>query len=365
MQRVLQIIPTLDWAGGERQACLLATRLPRDQFEVHVCALKGPGPLADELREGDIPVTVVDQRSNLCLQAFWQFKEHLRQLRPELIHAWTTAANPLTQAAGEWCGLRRWIISQRCEPARQGCLARAFARLLRPGWQRIVVNNGDTRDACLRHGLPPESLHVVPHGVVLPEPPVTTRRQFLDQLGLPEEARVVGLVGRLSPEKRLKDAIWALDLLKVIRDDVYLLVIGDGPLRDQLRRFRDKVLIHDKIHFLGPRNDLAQLLPHFDLLWSTASSGGQSNAILEAMAAGVAVVATDISGTRELVISGTTGYLVAVGDRAGLAKYTERLLNRPALAAQLAAAARSRVARQFSVQKMVDRYAELYRQANA
>ena len=127
----------------------------------------------------------------------------------------------------------------------------------------------------------------------------------------------------------MKDAIWAADLLKVIRDDVHLLVIGDGPQRDRLRRYRDQVRIGDKVHFLGERGDVPRLLPHFDVLWSTSGYEGQSNVILEAMAAGVPVVATDIPGTRELVISDTTGYLVPVGDRAGFAKYTAPAAERP------------------------------------
>jgi glycosyltransferase involved in cell wall biosynthesis len=360
-QRILQIIPTLDWAGGEKQACLLAARLPRDEFDVHVCALRRAGPLAEEFRAGGVPLTLIDERGTLDLHAFWQLRTLMARLRPDLIHAWTSAVNPLTQVVGHLCGVRRWVINGRSDAGLNGWVRRNLDRALPPYSRSIVVSNGDAREVCTRLGVSQEDLHVIPHGVAVPDPPSSTRRQFLAQMGLPQEARVVGWVGRLAPEKRLKDAIWAADLLKVIRDDVYLLVIGEGPLRDQLRRFRDKVLIRDKVRFIGSRSDVAQLLPHFDLLWSSSSHGGQSNVILEAMAAGVPVVATDIPGTRELVLPGTTGYLVAVGDRAGLAKYSERLLNQPALAAQLAAAARRRVASQFSAHEMVERYAELYR----
>jgi glycosyltransferase involved in cell wall biosynthesis len=140
------------------------------------------------------------------------------------------------------------------------------------------------------------------------------------------------------------------------------LVIGDGPQRDRLRRFRDQCQILDKVHFLGERGDVPRILPHFDVLWSTSGYEGQSNVILEAMAAGVPVVATDIPGTRELVMPGVTGYLVPMGDRAALARWTEHLLSDPALAAQLADAARARVQSEFSVEKMIARHAELYRE---
>jgi glycosyltransferase involved in cell wall biosynthesis len=179
---------------------------------------------------------------------------------------------------------------------------------------------------------------------------------------LPENSRLIGLVGRLWPQKRVKDAIWAADLLKVIHDDVHLLVIGDGPQRDRLRRFRDQCHIRDKVHFRGERGDVPRLLPHFNVLWSTSGYEGQSNVILEALAAGVPVVATDIPGTRELVVSGTTGYLVPLGDRAAFARYTERLLNDASLAAQFAAAGRDRVQCEFSVEKMIERHVELYRE---
>ena len=108
---------------------------------------------------------------------------------------------------------------------------------------------------------------------------------------------------------------------------------------------------------------MPRLLPHFDVLWSTSAYEGQSNAIMEAMAAGVPVVATDIPGTRDLVVHGQTGYLVPVGEpcRAAVAKHSNHLLDDPDLAGRFGQAARQRMLDEFSVEKMVGRYADLYR----
>ncbi len=171
---------------------------------------------------------------------------------------------------------------------------------------------------------------------------------------------MIGLVGRLWPQKRVKDAIWAADLLKVIRDNVHLLIFGDGPHRSRLERFRDQVEIRDKAHFLGHRNDVPRFMPHFDVLWSTSGYEGQSNAILEAMAAGVPVVASDIPGNRDLVVPDQTGYLAAVGHRAGFARFTNQILNDAALARRLGRAGQERAWHEFSVAAMVGRYVELY-----
>ena len=185
---------------------------------------------------------------------------------------------------------------------------------------------------------------------------------MLAKLRLPERSRLVGVVGRLERRKRIKDAIWAADLLKVIRDDVHLLMIGDGPHRERLIRFRDQAVIRDKVHFLGPRGDVPQWLPHLDVLWSASACEGQSSAILEAMAAGVPVVATDIPGTRDLVVPEVTGVLVRLGHRAGLVQWTNHLLDHPELARRLGEAGRQRAMREFSADKMIRCYAELYRE---
>jgi len=361
-KRILQIIPTLDRAGAEKQLCLLAAGLPRDEFDVHVAALTRGGPLADELAASGVPLTVIGKRWKLDPVAYHRLKRHVAQLQPDLIHAWMFAANAYGFAVARACGVKNLVIGQRCVDPWKSRLQLAIDRAMARRCRCVVVNSEGVRDFYVRHGTQAEQIRVIPNAVAIPSPTNTTRSQLLAELELPENTRLIGLVGRLWPQKRVKDAIWAADLLKVIRDDVHLLIVGDGPQRDLLRRFRDLVRIRDKVHFLGARDDVPRMLPHFDLLWSTSGYEGQSNVILEAMAAGVPVVATDIPGTRELVVSGTTGYLVPVGDRAAFARYTERLLNDAALAARLSAAGRERVQTEFSVEKMVERHAELYRQ---
>jgi glycosyltransferase involved in cell wall biosynthesis len=137
--------------------------------------------------------------------------------------------------------------------------------------------------------------------------------------------------------------------------------------------FRDQCEIRDKVHFLGHHSDVPRLLPHFDLLWSPSAYEGQSNTIMEAMAAGVPVVASDIPGTRELVVDGETGFLVSTEGwppgattvnktvAAGLARHAVRILDDPDLALRLSEAARTRMRDAFSVETMVARYADLYR----
>jgi glycosyltransferase involved in cell wall biosynthesis len=171
---------------------------------------------------------------------------------------------------------------------------------------------------------------------------------------------MIGAVGRLWPQKRYKDLIWAAELLKVVRPDTHLVIIGEGPQRAMLQRWRHHLGIEDRVHLLGHRDDVLELLPHFTCFWLASAYEGLSNAVMEAMAAGVPVVASDIAGNRDLVADGQTGYLFAVGDRARIAQITLQILEDPGEAQRVATTARERIRTEFTVEKMVERHADLY-----
>jgi len=361
--RLLHVIPSLDRCGAEKQLTLLATHLPRDEFDVHVCALTRGGPLAADLRRAGIPVTVIGKRWKFDPRAFWRLRQYILQRKPDVVHTWLFAASSYGRMAAFSAGVKRVVAGERCVDRWKLGYELAIDRYLARRTNRIVVNSNSVRDFYVSKGLPLDKFVVVSNGVGLPMVPrPVTRDQLLAELDLPPEAKVIGAVGRLWPQKRIKDVIWATELLKRVRDDVHLLIVGDGPQRWRLTRYRDQVQIPDKVRFLGHRDDVPRLMEHFDCLWLASSYEGQSNAVMEAMAAGVPVVATDIPGNRDLVVPGETGYLVPVGDRAGLARWAQVLIDDSQKSRRFGQAGQKRMQECFSMERMVGRYVSLYRE---
>lgn len=359
---IIHIIPTLVRGGAEKQLVLLARGLPRDEFQVEVITLSADGPLRAELEAAAIPVTAIGKRWKIDPSAFARLTRELRRRQPALVHTWLFAANSYGRAAASRAGVPHIVAAERCVDRWKAWHELAIDRYLAKRSDRIVTNSTGVREFYAGHGVPAEKLVVIPNGVPPAAQSSVSRADLLAELGLPADARLIGAVGRLWPQKRVKDLIWAADVLKIIRQDAHLLIVGDGPLADRLHRFRRQSRIEDQVHFLGERNDVARLMPHFDVLWLGSAYEGQPNSVMEAMSAGVPVVATDIPGTRDLVVDGETGYLVPIGNGPAFARQTERILTDPALARRLGDAARERMHREFSVERMVERHAALYRE---
>lgn len=367
--RILHIIPTLDRSGAEKQLVLLAAGLPRDEFDVHVCALTRGGPLADDLARSGIPLHMIDKRWKFDPFAWRRVLRLVRELRPDVVQTWLFAANSYGRLAALKAGVPHIIGGERSvdpwKRPHEFFLDRWFARRI----DRIVVNSSGVRDFYVAHRLPAHKFVVIPNGVCMEAPSheakIEARTNLLAELRLPAESRLIGAIGRLWPQKRVDDLIWAAELLKAIRPDAHLLIVGDGPRRAAHERFCYKLGVGDRVHFLGRRDDVPTLLHSLDLLWLASEYEGMPNVVMEAMAAGLPVVASDISGNRDLIVTGETGYLVRTGDRAAYAKYADRILSDAALAERLGAAGRERMQKNFSIEQMIDRYVRLYREVLA
>ena len=355
-QRILHIIDTLHRTGTAQQLKLLARGLMRENFEVHVCALAGGGPVGDELSQAGIPVVALGRRWPADPLTFWRLVRHIKELGPDAVVAWQAAGRAYTAAAARRAGNPRLAVVWRTATANQCPWQRTMDRFVADRADCVVATCPAVRDYCLAQGIAAGKLHVIPSGAETQLRPTCTREQLLEQLGLPENARLIGWAGRLERDCGGKDAIWAADLLKVIRDDAHLLILGDGPYRDRLLRFRRQVEIADKVHFLGDRGDLEQLLPLLDQFWSTGLCTGQPQAVLEAMAAGVPVIAADVPGMRDLIEHETTGYLFAPGHRAGITRWAEHLLNHPDTARQIGTAGRQKIESGFSIKRMMENW---------
>ena len=361
-RRVLHVIPTLERTGAAKQLTLLTGGLSPNDFDVHVCALARGGPFAKDLARQGIPLAIIDQHWKFNPAAYWQLRRHVSRLKPDVVHTWTFAANSYGRAAALGAGVRNIVASESCVDPWKAWHHLAIDRHLTKRTAKIVVNGRGVQEFYVGQGLPAEKFRLIPSGVGPAAASTVSREQLLAELNLPPGAKLMGAVGRLCLQKRIKDLIWATDLLKVIRDDAHLLIIGDGPQRQILERYRRLCQLEDKVHFLGKRDDVPRLMPHFNQLWLASGYEGLSNAVMEAMSCGVPVVATDISGNRELVVHDQTGYLSPVGDRANFARFAHKILENSELAARLGAAGKQRMAHEFTVGAMVERHAALYRE---
>lgn len=362
-KRILYIIPTMDRGGAEKQLVLLAKGLPRDEFDVQVALLTRGGPREKDLLAAGVPVHRIDKKFKVDPLAYRRLSRLIAKLEPDLVQTWLFAANAYGRAAAFANGVPHVIGSERSVDPWKRRYELAIDRSLALKSDCIVVNSGGTQAFYEKAGIPRTKFRLIPNGVdpfVVAGSP--SREEFLKSLGLPPDARLIGAIGRLWPQKRVKDLIWATELLVNVHKNAYLLVIGDGPQRHSLERYRFLVRCEENVRFLGERSDVPAILPHLDMVCLASSYEGQSNAVMEAMSAGLPVVASDIPGNRELVLEGVTGFLVPVGDRGEFARRMNRLLGDPTLARTMGAAGCVRMRDEFSVAKMVERYATLYRE---
>jgi glycosyltransferase involved in cell wall biosynthesis len=167
-------------------------------------------------------------------------------------------------------------------------------------------------------------------------------------------------IGPLERCKGFRDAIWVLDILRFLHNDLQLAFVGSGTDRDAIERFAHDARVADRVRFLGERTDVPALLAQAELVWAPTHAAGGINAVLEAMAAGRPVVASDLPEIAAIVASGETGFLVPPGDQAALARQTRLLLDDADLRRKMGEAGRRRALEIFPAAAMVQRFASIY-----
>jgi glycosyltransferase involved in cell wall biosynthesis len=376
MRRILHIIDSLDPHGPASQLGIVAQGLEQEGFQVQIAALDAGHDTVQE--KICIPVHRIGRRWSLDLLALLRLGRLIRRLEPDVVHTWDLnsaiyASAAMARVPRSWrYRVRAWGLLPRETPVVMGLYR---IEPWKPAWQRqlatrlasladrLVANSPIVRNWYAARGMPSDKLTIIPPGVSAARGSDVSRHELLSELKLPSDARLIGVIGRLAPENRVKDLIWAADLLRVLHNNLRLLVIGDGPLRTQLEEYAGLASDLDHIQFLGARSDSWRIVPHLDVLWNASENVGPSTAILEAMASGVPVVASDTPANRELVVENETGYLIALGTRSGRAdraRHTDRIFSNPDLAARLSRAAHERAADRFDAQRALSKYWELY-----
>jgi len=363
--KVLQLIPTLDRSGAEKQMALLAGGLPRDRFDVEVAALTRLGPLRDELTAAGIPLTLIGKRLKIDPFALGRLVRLLRARRFDVVQTWIFAANVYGRVAAMRAGVPVVVTAEMAVDLWKRPAHLAVDRRL-AGWTDRVVGNSDAVvDFYREAGVPDDRLAMIPSGVADDEPPEVDPAAVRAEFGFPADATLVLYVGRIAPQKAVGDLITACDLLQHVEPRLRTLVVGDGPLLDRCRATAHEFQLDPRVKFLGHRADVPRLLAAADMLVLPSVYEGLPNVVLEAMRSRKPVVATAAPGTVGLVVDGETGRLVPIHDPVALATAIRDLARDRPRARRMGEAGRARVESEYRAATMVERFARLYEEIAA
>lgn len=357
--KVLHVITGLQTGGAERllERLVLARRDPAIRFQV--VALLPRGAVAERLADAGIPVIPLGMRRGFPdPRAVFRLARLIRTLRPDVVQSWLYHADLIATLALIVSGRRkmtRLYWNLRCASMEGGTrsFGQAVAREACAWLSRIpdgvVANSEAGRAFHLGIGYRPRKFLVIDNGVDCDafRPDNDARRDFRRELEVPEDRPLIAMIARLDPVKDHATFLKALAKLP----QVTALVAGEGtenlPAMANLRR-------------LGERGDIARILAACDAVVSTSTSEGFPNTILEGMAAGLPVVATDAGDSKRIV--GDCGIVVPVGDWQAAASAIERLLgDAPQRRRERSIAARRRAVEQFGLARMVAAFDAIYR----
>ncbi|MGO9095331.1 MAG: glycosyltransferase [Bryobacteraceae bacterium] len=350
--RVLEVVPTLKRAGAENVVAALAGRLDRGRFELGVASLYGRFTQGLEL---DVPVWYLGKRRGLDVRMVPRLAAVMREFRPEVVHTHSYVLRYTLPAA--WMARPRAMVhtvhnmAER-EADRLGRAIQGWA--WRRGVMAVAIGEEVARSFRTVYGRDPA--RTIPNGVdTVAFYRTEARENWRSAEGFGADEVLIASVGRLEPQKNPLGLIEAFARVPVGR----LVMAGEGSLVEAARQRAEQLGAVERVRFLGVRTDVAELLSACDIFALASDWEGCPLAVMEAMAAGLPVVATAVGGVPELVEDGVTGILAPRGDLRALKSALEALAGNQVRRLEMGEAARER-AKRFEASAMVESYAALF-----
>lgn len=360
--KVLWLTKGLGRGGAESLLVSSAPHFDRSRFDVQVAyVLPAKDAFATELRSTGMPVHCLASPSANGLSWLPALSRVMASQQFDLIHTHmpvpAAAARILTSPAcrlvhtehNVWQRYRRPTYWANALTFRRNDLVIAVSQAVADSIVRRHVLGGLPRIEVLHHGI---DIRDQPRG---PD----AKRDARTLLGIPSHCFVVGTVGNLTPKKDQRTLIGAFASAGTALGDARLIVVGSGPLEDQLRAQAHHLGLSGKVVFTGTRNDVAHLLPAFDTFALSSIHEGLSLALVEGLAAGLPAIATAVGGVPEVVTNGVEGLLVEPKQPAAMAAALVRMRDDPEMRARMREAAFAR-ARNFDIRRAVRRMEQLY-----
>jgi glycosyltransferase involved in cell wall biosynthesis/SAM-dependent methyltransferase len=363
--RVLQLIEGFNLGGAEKKLLELVRMMDPVRFKTVVCSL-GLGdrirPEFDKLGNSGIDVTVLPRRRRVDLFLIVRLIRLIRKHRIDVIMTTLFYADVLGPIAGRIAGVRRiyswetisapeWLISRRLWP---------YRAVIRLADGVVSVSRATAEWLHAKRGVPENKIRVIPYSVDLNRFATGEGENVRRRLGIHPRDIVVGMVGRLHPQKGQTYLIQAAPEIIRKAPRVRFVLIGDGDSRNDLEAQVRNAGLEKHFFFLGFRQDVHEIIHAIDIFTLPSLYEGLPNVILEAMAAGKPVVASSVDGTQELIEHGKTGLLVPPGDPDQLADAIIKLIQKREWASQMGREAQRNIRMNYSIENQIRAFEELY-----
>ncbi len=348
--------------GGEAVILALAQKADKDRFYSVIVCFKDATPFVDKAKKFSILTEVIYLKSRFDINAIFRLKELLRRHDIDILHCHGYKADTIGFLTSRLTKVR---LVSTCHGWWPNTPKLRFYDFIDTGvlkfFDKVVAVSPQIYDNLAKRNISPSKLEVIPNGIDVNRFEAGTDKEAIKkELGIKREDFVVGSVGRLSSEKGLIYLLEAASKVKTKMRDVSFVIVGEGDMKQDLIDYAKELKIDDKVIFTGYREDADRIFPVFDLFVMPSLTEGLPLALLEAMAAGKAVIASNVGGIPAVIEHGKTGLLVAPRDVSKIEKTILDLINNRKLVDAIADNGRKFVENNFSLSASIDRYEELY-----
>ncbi|MBW2595333.1 MAG: glycosyltransferase [Deltaproteobacteria bacterium] len=376
---VVLVIDDLEYGGAQRQAIELANNIDRERFNVHVCTLSDYIPLGSQLRDSEHRLHIVKKKNKVDFTVVPRLARLLKSLNVDIVHSYLFSADIASRLAGRLAGTKVIIGSERSpysSPKKRHILA---YKLTRKCVDLMIANSKTGAQFNSRtYAHPACDYRVVYNGVdterFRPQSNIVIRKE----LDIPAEKQVIGIFASFKPAKNHTMLLQAFKKVLYRFPDTQLLLVGDqlvgniqlgsemkgtSDYHARMEALIDELGIRDRCSFLGNRDDVERIYSACDITVLSSLHEGTPNVLLESMACGIPVVATNVCDNSYIVKEGQTGFLVELGDDAGMADRLQTLLENDILRQRMGQQARAWVMGEFSITQLVERTESVYLEA--
>jgi sugar transferase (PEP-CTERM/EpsH1 system associated) len=373
--RVLHVLLSLEPGGLENGVVNVINGLDPARFESSVCCLKHAGEFSRRIADPSVRVHEMGWRGGNDLALPLRLAKLFRASGADIVHTRNAESFFYGFAGAKLARVPALVHSEHGRTFSDRRARFAVQRLMTRYTDAVFAVSGQLKADLVRHvGIPDSAIEVLYNGVDLgrfgrgaaaASRAEDGREAVRREWGVGADSLVIGSVGRLVAVKNYALLLRAFASAGLAGRRGHVVLAGEGAERAGLEDLSRSLGIRDSVHFLGHREDVHRLLPGMDVFVLPSVSEGMSNTLLEAMAAGVPPVASDVGGNAEIVRNGIDGRIFPSGDEPALVRELVALDASPALRAALGGAARARVQSAFDIRAMVDRYENLYERVAA